>query len=101
PVIVMLKKRQKRLEAVPAVPHQTCFNRVSQSDPSGIGVDLDGASLSGLRQKFNVWKRSPNQNQGIALFDRFLRRSGPQKANPARGVNAIIRNSRLPEKRLD
>ena len=58
-------------------------------------------ALSGFGIELDVGEGGADDQQGVALLHRLLRRAGSQQADAARRVRAVIRHDGLAEQRLD
>src|SRR5205823_284596 len=77
------------------------LDRITETDPRRVNIDLHGSRMSGLRVKLDIWKAAAADDQGVALLERFLGRRRPQQTNPPGCVRTIVGNDRLAQQRLD
>src|SRR5665213_2718043 len=73
---------------------------MTQSDASGIDVDLDRLRLSGFGQKLHVRETGAGKDKRVAFLQRILRGCRAQQSDSARGVRISIRNGSFAEERF-
>ena len=100
-ILVLFELRQQRGKRFGAVRHDADLDRIAQTDPGRIDIDLHAARFSRFGIELDIRKGGAGDQQRVALFERFLRCLGAQQADPARCIRTIVRNDRLAEQRLD
>src|SRR5581483_6834389 len=73
---------------------------IAEPDLRWIDLDLDAARLAGLRVELDIGEAAADDEQGIAAFERVLRRPRAQKAHAAGAIRALIGHTSLPENGL-
>ena len=83
-----------------AVADEPDIDRIAQADPLGIELDLHRLRLARLRVIFDVGEGRADDQQGVAAFQRFLRRLGAEQPDAAGRVGALVGHGFLAEQRL-
>jgi len=76
------------------------LDRIAQSDPRRVEVYLHGARLTGLRVELDVGEAAADDQQGVAAFQRLLRRARAQQADATGAIGAVVGHAGLAQDRL-
>src|SRR5919201_121033 len=78
-VFLALQQGNQVLQHGVAVANETDLHWVSQPNALRVDIDLYPAGLARLRHELDIGERRSHHQQGVAVFDRFLRRPGAEQ----------------------
>src|SRR5204863_1688437 len=100
-ISVAIEMRNQAAQDAQRVADKPDFDRVPEADAQRIDFDLHAARLARFRIELDVRKAAADDQQGVAAFERVLRRPRAEEADTARRVGAVVRHAGLAEDRLD
>src|SRR5690348_11997487 len=99
-IIIPAQMLEQTTQSFLGITHQTALDRITQADALPVDIDLDRARLSRRRIELDIRKRTSDNQQGVAILERLLRRCRAEQPYAACAIGAAIIQSALAEKRL-
>ncbi len=97
---LLFEQRQQRAQRGRAVTDEADFHRIAQAQHARVDVDLHGARIALLRQKFGVRKARSHHQQGIARRHHLVGRFRAEQSDRAGHPRQVVRHDGLAQQRL-